>query len=227
MPCCCTPQVQELPPPATPRKALLLTVEPFDIPPSSSSPPRLISILPLKQSSRQGHLYSNGRNIGRGKPVTLDIPTCNPLPSLHATGTGERDGDRRGGAPGGASGPRARPRLCRPARALPILLGEAPARPSPRQGTSGAARFAPVHRDAQPVAEDSARHAIDNGVRQILVLGAGLDTFAYRLEPTDDLQCSSSIIRRPKPRSDAASPRRKSPNPRMSLMSPTISRAAA
>jgi methyltransferase (TIGR00027 family) len=37
-------------------------------------------------------------------------------------------------------------------------------------------------------AEDSARHAIDKGVRQVLVLGAGLDTFAYRLEPIDDLR---------------------------------------
>ncbi len=37
-------------------------------------------------------------------------------------------------------------------------------------------------------AEDSALGAIDRGVRQILVLGAGLDTFAYRLEPTQDLR---------------------------------------
>jgi methyltransferase (TIGR00027 family) len=37
-------------------------------------------------------------------------------------------------------------------------------------------------------AEDSARRAIANGVRQILVLGAGLDTFAYRLERTHDLR---------------------------------------
>ncbi len=37
-------------------------------------------------------------------------------------------------------------------------------------------------------AEDSARRAIENGVRQILVMGAGLDTFAYRLEPTPDLR---------------------------------------
>jgi methyltransferase (TIGR00027 family) len=37
-------------------------------------------------------------------------------------------------------------------------------------------------------AEDSARLAIEKGVRQILVLGAGLDTFAYRLEPTPDLR---------------------------------------
>jgi methyltransferase (TIGR00027 family) len=37
-------------------------------------------------------------------------------------------------------------------------------------------------------AEDSAAHAIEKGVRQILVLGAGLDTFAYRLEPTEDMR---------------------------------------
>ncbi len=37
-------------------------------------------------------------------------------------------------------------------------------------------------------AEDSARRAIEEGVRQILVLGAGLDTFAYRLEPREGLR---------------------------------------
>jgi len=37
-------------------------------------------------------------------------------------------------------------------------------------------------------AEDSATHAIEKGVRQILVMGAGLDTFAYRLEPTPDMR---------------------------------------
>jgi methyltransferase (TIGR00027 family) len=37
-------------------------------------------------------------------------------------------------------------------------------------------------------AEESARKAIEQGVRQILVLGAGLDTFAYRLAPTHDLR---------------------------------------
>jgi methyltransferase (TIGR00027 family) len=37
-------------------------------------------------------------------------------------------------------------------------------------------------------AEDSARRAIANGLRQILVLGAGLDTFAYRLEPAQDMR---------------------------------------
>jgi methyltransferase (TIGR00027 family) len=37
-------------------------------------------------------------------------------------------------------------------------------------------------------AEDSAAHAIEKGVRQILVLDAGLDTFAYRLERTEELR---------------------------------------
>ncbi|HZZ63753.1 MAG TPA: SAM-dependent methyltransferase [Roseiarcus sp.] len=37
-------------------------------------------------------------------------------------------------------------------------------------------------------AEDSARRAIEQGVRQVLVLGAGLDTFAYRLQPRDGLR---------------------------------------
>jgi methyltransferase (TIGR00027 family) len=37
-------------------------------------------------------------------------------------------------------------------------------------------------------AEDSARRAIEKGVRQILILGAGLDTFAYRLEPREGLR---------------------------------------
>ena len=37
-------------------------------------------------------------------------------------------------------------------------------------------------------AEDCAKAAIRGGVRQILLLGAGLDTFAYRLEPRDGLK---------------------------------------
>src|ERR1700728_5386304 len=37
-------------------------------------------------------------------------------------------------------------------------------------------------------AEDSAAHAIEKGVRQILVLGAGLDTFAYRLARAHDMR---------------------------------------
>jgi methyltransferase (TIGR00027 family) len=37
-------------------------------------------------------------------------------------------------------------------------------------------------------AEDSAHRALEEGVRQILVLGAGLDTFAYRLEPVQDMR---------------------------------------
>ena len=76
-------------------------------------------------------------------------------------------------------------------------------------------------------AEDSAAQAIDNGVRQILVLGAGLDTFAYRLEPTDDLRVFELDHPATQARSDAGSPRRKSPNLRMSPMSLTISNAEA
>ena len=36
-------------------------------------------------------------------------------------------------------------------------------------------------------AEDAAKRALARGVRQIVVLGAGLDTFAYRLEPVEGL----------------------------------------
>ncbi len=36
-------------------------------------------------------------------------------------------------------------------------------------------------------AEDAARRAIADGARQIVVLGAGLDTFAYRIEPIEGL----------------------------------------
>jgi len=37
-------------------------------------------------------------------------------------------------------------------------------------------------------AEDAARRAIGRGVRQVVVLGAGLDTFAYRVEPSEGLR---------------------------------------
>jgi methyltransferase (TIGR00027 family) len=37
-------------------------------------------------------------------------------------------------------------------------------------------------------AEDCARRASEEGARQILVLGAGLDTFAYRLQPSEGLR---------------------------------------
>ncbi len=37
-------------------------------------------------------------------------------------------------------------------------------------------------------AEDAAGQAIARGVRQIVVLGAGLDTFAYRVEPVESLR---------------------------------------
>src|SRR5271165_6888080 len=47
-------------------------------------------------------------------------------------------------------------------------------------------------------AEDSARRAIDAGVRQILVLGAGLDTFAYRLAPRDVFELDHPATQRDK-----------------------------
>ena len=76
-------------------------------------------------------------------------------------------------------------------------------------------------------AEDSAALAIEKGVRQILVLGAGLDTFAYRLEATRDLR----IFELDHPATQAEKrrrlTRRKSPNLRMFPMSRTISRAGA
>ena len=62
-------------------------------------------------------------------------------------------------------------------------------------------------------AEDAARQAIEAGVRQILVLGAGLDTFAYRLEPHDGLKFSNSITRRPSATSAPASPTPASASP--------------
>jgi len=37
------------------------------------------------------------------------------------------------------------------------------------------------------IAEDAARRAIGQGVRQIVVLGAGLDTFGYRVDPAERL----------------------------------------
>jgi O-methyltransferase involved in polyketide biosynthesis len=52
-------------------------------------------------------------------------------------------------------------------------------------------------------AEDSARRAIGNDLRQILVLGAGLDTSPIDSSRSPICGSSSSIIQRPKPRSDA------------------------
>jgi methyltransferase (TIGR00027 family) len=72
--------------------------------------------------------------------------------------------------------------------ALPILGPDA-------EGAVALARERPERRGLRlfiamrsRFAEDTAAHAIASGVRQILVLGAGLDTFAYRLEPTLDLR---------------------------------------
>lgn len=72
--------------------------------------------------------------------------------------------------------------------ALPILGPDA-------EGAVALARERPERRPLRlfiamrsRFAEDSAREAIADGVRQILVLGAGLDTFAYRLEPTREMR---------------------------------------
>jgi methyltransferase (TIGR00027 family) len=72
--------------------------------------------------------------------------------------------------------------------ALPILGPDA-------EGAIALARERPERRGLRlfiamrsRFAEDSARRAIEKGVRQILVLGAGLDTFAYRLERTPDMR---------------------------------------
>ena len=58
------------------------------------------------------------------------------------------------------------------------LANERPERRSLRLFIATRSRFA----------EDSAAHAIEKGVRQILVLGAGPHTFAYRLERTQDMR---------------------------------------
>ena len=76
-------------------------------------------------------------------------------------------------------------------------------------------------------AEDCARRAIREGLRQILVMGAGLDTFAYRLEQTGDLSVFELDHPATKPTNDAGWPKRKSRSPRTSLMSLTISSMGA
>jgi methyltransferase (TIGR00027 family) len=69
------------------------------------------------------------------------------------------------------------------------ILGEdagaavAKAREDPRRG--GLRNFIAVR---SRFAEESARRAIAEGARQIVVLGAGLDTFAYRLEAGEGLR---------------------------------------
>src|SRR5271154_2732614 len=72
--------------------------------------------------------------------------------------------------------------------ALPIL-GEDP------QAMLAEAREDPARRGLRlfvaarsRIAEEAARRAIEEGARQIVVLGAGLDTFAYRLEASPGLR---------------------------------------
>ena len=98
---------------------------------------------------------------------------------------------------------------------------------SPGNGRSGGALRLFIAMRSR-FAEDCAARAIENGVRQIIVLGAGLDTFAYRLEPTQpSARLRARSLRLPKPKSDAGSPKRGSRSPRTSPMSLTISSMGA
>jgi len=74
--------------------------------------------------------------------------------------------------------PLALPILGQDAEAAIALAKERPERRGLRFFVAMRSRFA----------EDCARRAIADGVRQVLVLGAGLDTFAYRLEAHDGLR---------------------------------------
>jgi methyltransferase (TIGR00027 family) len=85
--------------------------------------------------------------------------------------------------------------------ALPILGEDAPA-------ILAEARENPARRGLRAfiaarsrIAEEAARQAIEEGARQIVVLGAGLDTFAYRLEGNDELGVFEVDHPRRKPRS--------------------------
>ncbi len=73
-------------------------------------------------------------------------------------------------------------------------------------------------------AEDSLAAAVARGVRQLVVLGAGLDTYAYRTCLGEHACASSrSITRRPKPGSASGSPRRRSRCPARSPSHRSIS----
>ena len=72
--------------------------------------------------------------------------------------------------------------------AVRILGGDAEAAIAVLQSAAGAARLAPFCRHALPLRRGRAKRAIEAGVGQVLVLGAGLDTFAYRLEPREGLK---------------------------------------
>src|ERR1700677_1161278 len=72
--------------------------------------------------------------------------------------------------------------------ALPILRQDTEAMLAPGQEDPAprGLRFFIAARSR--IAEEAARQAIEEGARQIVVLGAGLDTFAYRLEGKDELR---------------------------------------
>jgi Leucine carboxyl methyltransferase len=75
------------------------------------------------------------------------------------------------------------------------------------------------------VAEDALAAAVDRGTRQVVVLGAGLDTFAYRNRSTTRVFTSSRSITRP-PRSGSGPPwtRTGSRSPAPSPTCPSTSR---
>ena len=76
-------------------------------------------------------------------------------------------------------------------------------------------------------AEDALAAAIARGARQLVVLGAGLDTYAYRADPGTAYASSKSTIPPPRPGSASGSPARESPFPPALTFAPSISSARA
>src|SRR5262245_26696229 len=72
------------------------------------------------------------------------------------------------------------PRILDDPLALRIIGAEAEAAVRARAGQGPAATFRPFVAVRSRYAEDELARAVDRGIRQYVVLGAGLDTFAYR-----------------------------------------------
>ena len=93
----------------------------------------------------------------------------------------------------GAAGHRAAHQLLEGGRiftdplAIPILGADAEAAVAEAEANPGRAGLRSFIAARSRFAEEAGRRAMDRGVRQIVVLGAGLDTFAYRLEPIEGL----------------------------------------
>jgi hypothetical protein len=109
-----------------------------------------------------------------------------PLSCRHARRAGERDRRRR------VTGQRIRSSSggwSSPTRSRLRSSGRKPRTPSPSPGNNRERRGLRLFIAMRSrFAEESTAHAIEKGVRQILVLGGRLDTFACRLERTDDLR---------------------------------------